>query len=113
MWLLDSDADEEAGSASIEKVTQLIADGGGEIARSEPWGRRTLAYPIENNKEASYFLAYFTLDSDTVPGVERALEADQTVIRHLLTRHERPFPKDSEMGSPDEGPPRGRRRGPR
>ncbi len=113
MWLLGSDADQEAGSASIEKVTQLIADGGGEVARSEPWGRRTLAYPIEDSREGSYFLTYFTLDSDAVPGVERALEADQTVIRHLLTRYVRPFPKDSEMGNPDEEPQRSRRRGPR
>ena len=113
MWLLDSDADEEVGSASIEKVTQIITDGGGKVARSEPWGRRTLSYPIEDSKEGSYFLAYFTLDSDAAPGVERALEADQTVIRHLLTRHERPFPKASEMGNPDEEPQRSRRRGPR
>ena len=113
MWLLGSDADEEAGAASIEKVTGLITDNGGEVARSEPWGRRTLSYPIEDSSEGSYFLAYFTLDSTAAPAVERVLEADQSVIRHILTRYDRPFPKDSEMGNPDEEPPRGRRRGPR
>jgi len=102
MWLLGADADEDAGAASVEKVTALIKDGGGELENAALWGKRTLAYQVEKNKEGSYFLANFKLDSAATPTLERALDADQGVIRHILIRHNRPVPMVVEADEPEE-----------
>ena len=108
MWLLGADADEDAGVASVEKVTALIKDGGGDVDNAALWGRRTLAYQVNKNKEGSYFLANFKLDSAATPTLERALDADQDVIRHILIRHNKPVPMVEESDEPEE---RGRDRG--
>jgi small subunit ribosomal protein S6 len=108
MWLLGADADKDAGDASVEKVTGLIKDGGGEVDNAALWGRRSLSYQIDKNKEGSYFLANFKLDSAATPTLERALDADQDVIRHILIRHDKPVPAVEELDEPEE---RGRDRG--
>ena len=104
MWLLGADADEEAGAASVEKITGLIKDGGGDVDGAALWGRRTLAYQVEKNKEGSYFLANFKLDSAATPTLELALDADQNVIRHILIRHTKPVPAVEESDEPEERP---------
>jgi small subunit ribosomal protein S6 len=84
MWILGADADEAAGKASIETISALVTQLGGEMLGAEPWGRRTLSYPIKKSKEGSYFLAHFKLLQTQAPALERALNANQDIIRYLL-----------------------------
>ena len=42
--------------AMIERYKSLIENGNGKIHRLEDWGRRQLAYPIENLVKAHYVL---------------------------------------------------------
>ena len=112
MWLLGSDADPQIGASSIEKVSQLVKDGGGSVVSGRLWGRRTLSYPIDKNNEAYYFLLYFTLDAQEVPAFERALDADQLILRYLLTLHPWPVEDGSQVNQADDQARRSRRRVP-
>lgn len=96
MWILGADADEAVGKASIESMSALVTQHGGEMIDAEPWGRRTLSYTIKKNKEASYFLAHFKLPQTEAPGFERALNADQSIIRYLLVIPDERTPKKAE-----------------
>jgi small subunit ribosomal protein S6 len=84
MWILGAEADDAAGAASIGTVSGLVTQQGGQMVDAEPWGRRTLSFPIKRNKEGSYFLAHFTMPRSQAPGFERALNANQDIIRYLL-----------------------------
>jgi small subunit ribosomal protein S6 len=88
VWILGSDAGEEQGTESVEKITTLVADAGGELSGTEVWGKRTLAYPIQKNNEGYYLQANFELDTSRAQEIEHALGADQSIIRHLLVRDE-------------------------
>ena len=46
MIILDPDADEEQQQEILERVQQLIRDGGGAVEHVDDWGRRKIAYPI-------------------------------------------------------------------
>lgn len=96
MWILGADADEAAGKASIETISALVGQQGGEMIDAEPWGRRTLSFPIKKNKEGSYFLAHFRMPQSQGPGFERALNANQDIIRYLLTIPDERTPKKAE-----------------
>ena len=96
MWILGAEADEAIGKASIESISSLVTQHSGEMIDAEPWGRRTLSYPIKKNKEASYFLAHFKLPQTETPAFERALNADQSIIRYLLVIPDEPRPKKAE-----------------
>ncbi len=112
MWILGADADEEAGTASIERISALVKENGGEIVSAEPWGRRTLAYEVSKNVEGSYFLAILKLDSSITPLLERTITSDQDIIRHMLIRHDKPVPAAADVDDSDDrrgGNRRGRR----
>jgi small subunit ribosomal protein S6 len=88
VWILGSDAGEEQGTESVEKITSLVAAVGGELSGTDVWGKRTLAYPIQNNNEGYYLQANFELDGKKAQELEHAIDADQSIIRHLLVRDE-------------------------
>ena len=88
VWILGSEADEDQGAESVEKITSLVAGVGGEVSGTDIWGKRTLAYPILNNTEGYYLQLNFEIDGDKAPDLERAIGADQSIIRHLLVRDE-------------------------
>ena len=90
VWILGGDVDEEQGAESIEKITSLVADAGGEVTGTDIWGKRALAYPIKKNSEGYYLQANFEIDGPQVQDFERAIYADQSIIRHLLVRDENP-----------------------
>ncbi len=91
IWILGSDAGEEQVAESVEKITSLVTDAGGEVSGTDIWGKRNLAYPIKKNNEGYYLQANFELDGTRAQELERAIDADQSIIRHLLVRDE-PLP---------------------
>lgn len=88
VWILGNDAGEEQGAESVEKITSLVTDAGGEVSAMDIWGKRTLAYPIQKNNEGYYLQANFELDGTKAQELEHAIDADQLIIRHLLVRDE-------------------------
>ena len=90
VWILGGDVDEEHGTESIEKITSLVIDAGGEVTDTDVWGKRVLAYPIKKNSEGYYLQANFEIDGPQAQDFERAIYADQSIIRHLLVRDENP-----------------------
>ena len=111
MWILAGETSEEDGEASVGRVSGLIEENGGKVTHAEFWGRRTLAYPIDGTVEGAYYLTRFSTEPDTLIGVERALSADQAVIRYLLTRFAIPDGAKVTPQSMDTGPPERVRRG--
>ena len=96
VWILDADADEEQGTESIEKITSLVVDAGGEVTGTEAWGKRVLAYPIKKNSEGYYLQANFEINGPQAQSFESAIYADQSIIRPLLVRAETPVAIDEE-----------------
>ena len=56
------------------------------MTHHETWGLRRLAYPIQKFQEGSYLLSRFTANPETAQQVDRTLNADQGVIRHLVVK---------------------------
>lgn len=88
MWILPGDSSEEDGEKSMETISSLVTEKGGELKSSALWGRRTLSYPIKKSSEGAYYLARFSIDAAAAPEINRALDADQGVLRHLLVKEE-------------------------
>lgn len=86
MYIVRPELDEAAMAGAMEKVTTLVTGNGGEVVKSEPWGRRRLAYPIRNCREGQYVLMQFKLDPKATNGIESALRISEDVIRYLVIR---------------------------
>jgi small subunit ribosomal protein S6 len=90
MLVIRPDAPDDAVQGLIDRQTRTIVNAGGQIIKVSPWGRRRLAYKIGPHQEASYFIVVFDGPSEAVAELERGLNITEEVLRHLVTRVERP-----------------------
>ncbi len=107
MLVLRPDTADDRVQAILDRTTRGISAGDGQIVKVSPWGRRRLAYPISGFREGSYFIVVFEAPSDSIEELERGLNITEEVMRHLVTRIERPASRRSEKredGSDDDEP---------
>ncbi len=91
MLVLRPDAPDDQVQAVIDRVTRSIAAAEGQIVKVSPWGRRRLAYAIGQQREGSYFIIQFDAPGTAVIELERFLNITEEVMRHLITRVEKPL----------------------
>ena len=84
--ILSPEIQESNIDASIEKLQQSITARGGEIAETNHWGRRRLAYPIRRHLEGNYVVSQIKLDPADVPALESGLRISEDVLRHLIVK---------------------------
>lgn len=90
MLVMRPDTADEQVDAIVDKATKSVTTSGGQIVKRSPWGRRRLAYPIGQHREGSYHILLFDAPPDSVLELERGLNITEEVMRHLVTRVERP-----------------------
>ena len=108
MLVLRPDVPEDRIQAVLDRSTRAISTAGGQIVKVSPWGRRRLAYPIDSFHEGSYYILVFEAPSEAVAELERGLNITEEVMRHLVTRVERPAARRAESSSDEDveiGPP--------
>ncbi len=90
MLVLRPDLPDDKVQGTLERTARAIAAGGGQIVKQAPWGRRRLAYPIDHHREGSYYVLLFEAPPTAITELERGLLISEEVLRHLVTRVERP-----------------------
>lgn len=76
--------DEEVTNAIIAKFENLIKTHGGVIEKLDRWGKKRLAYEINDLTEGYYVLVHFTSEPPVVRELERVIKITDEVLRHLL-----------------------------
>jgi small subunit ribosomal protein S6 len=90
MLVIKPDVADDRSQAVIDRTTRQIVAAGGQIVKVAPWGRRRLAYPIDRYREGSYHIVLFESPADLIAELERSLLITEELLRHLVTRDERP-----------------------
>ncbi len=90
MLVIRPDVADDKSQALVDRTTRGIVAAGGQIVKVAPWGRRRLAYPIDRHREGSYHIILFEAPSDSIVELEHTLLITEEVLRHLVTRVERP-----------------------
>jgi small subunit ribosomal protein S6 len=104
MLVIRPDDPDDKSQAVIDRVTRQITAGGGQIIKVAPWGRRRLAYPIDRFREGSYHIVLFAAPPDALVELEHSLLITEEVLRHLVTRDERPIKSSRrEDGEAEDG----------
>ena len=84
MYIIDLDKGEEEIAAIVEKFKALI-EANGTLDELEEWGKRKLAYLINDKPEGYYVLAKFTSAPDFPAELDRVLKITDGVMRSLIT----------------------------
>jgi small subunit ribosomal protein S6 len=102
MIILNPDADEEQQQEILERVQQLITDGGGTIAHVNDWGRKKITFPMEKRPDGRYVIITCTGEPTSLPEIERILAINKgVVLRALFIRlNSAEFERAKSTGAP-------------
>jgi small subunit ribosomal protein S6 len=104
VFLVHPDQSEQV-PAMVERYKALIEGGNGKIHRLEDWGRRQLAYPINNLVKAHYVLFNIEADQAVLNELVESFRFNDAVLRHLVMRRDEADTEQSLiMKNKDEKP---------
>ena len=86
VYLVSPDASDEQVNELHTQVESIIQRLGGQLEKTENWGRRKLAYEIGRHKEATYVLEVINGSGELMKEIDRRLKVFDLVIRHLVVR---------------------------
>ena len=86
--VVNAKIEDDARTATIEKVKEYITRFGGTITNVDEWGKRKLAYEIQKMHEAFYYFIQFESDSVCPNEVEAHVRIMEPVIRYLCVKVE-------------------------
>ena len=81
--ILKPDLGEEATAALVEKFKTLIEQRG-TVAEVDEWGKRHLAYPIDDITEGYYVLMTFTAEPTLPAELDRQMRINDNVMRSMI-----------------------------
>jgi small subunit ribosomal protein S6 len=88
-FILAPTLEPEALAGEVAAIKKLIAGDGGEVTAEKEWGRRKLAYPIQDHSEGVYHILRFTLGSQGLKELNRYIGLnDERYLRHLIIKDE-------------------------
>ena len=83
VFLVHPDQSEQVGGM-VERYTKAIEEDGGKVHRLEDWGRRQLAYAIDNVHKAHYVLMNIECSAKALAELEDNFRYNDAVIRNMI-----------------------------
>lgn len=88
LFILKPDLEEEAITAAIERLTTLIQNNNGTVEQVNRWGKKRLAYEIQDYREGYYTLVLFQGEPETAKELDRVMRLSDEVMRHIIVRRD-------------------------
>ena len=97
LFIVDVTGGEDAVKTSVAKFVGLINDNAETVYEVNEWGKRRLAYPINDKPEGYYVVVTFKANPDFPAEFERLANIDENILRSMVIRLEtEPTVKASE-----------------
>jgi small subunit ribosomal protein S6 len=86
VYILPPDSSEQQVTELHGQIEAVVARMNGQIATTENWGRKRLAYEIGHNKEGFYVLQVINGSGELMKELDRRLKVMDIVIRQMIVR---------------------------
>jgi small subunit ribosomal protein S6 len=96
VFLVHPDQSEQV-PAMVERYQGIVTDSGGQVHRTEDWGRRQLAHPIQKVHKAHYVLLNVECDNSALDEIKGAFRFNDAVLRHLVIARDEAITEASPM----------------
>ena len=83
VFLVHPDQSEQV-PAMVEKYQGMVTATGGQVHRTEDWGRRQLAHPLNQIHKAHYVLMNVECDFAVIEEIKSAFRFNDAVLRHMV-----------------------------
>ena len=85
LYIISPTVDEEATKGLVEKFNNLVS-GHGELEKVEEWGRKKLAYEVQDQKEGYYVLMNFSANPDFPAELERNFKITDGILKYMVIK---------------------------
>ena len=89
VFIVSPDLTEEAAKALLEKFTGIITANGGIIDNVSEWGKKKLAYLIEDYSEGYYYVVNFTAPAAVPAELDRVFNITDGILRSIVVKLEK------------------------
>ena len=96
VFLVHPDQSEQV-PAMVERYQGMVTGSGGAIHRTEDWGRRQLAHPINKIHKAHYVLLNVECNQSVLDEIKGAFRFNDAVIRNTVIRRKGPVTGNSKI----------------
>lgn len=86
LFITRPDYDEEKIASIISRYQEVITGGNGTVHSAEKWGKRRLAYEINDMREGLYIMMLFDAEHQVAAELDRLMKIDQEIVRHMISR---------------------------
>jgi len=86
MYIIQPAIEDEAKKALVERFNEILTSNGAEIIESKEWGKRRLAYEINDLREGFYQIVKVNADSKAIDEYTRLANINEDIIRHIAVR---------------------------
>ena len=77
---------DEEFKAEQKRFAAMVTESGGSVVAENPWGLKSLAYPIQKKTTGLYWVLEYSAPSDFNEKLKIQLLRDESVLRHLCTK---------------------------
>ncbi|MDA1477017.1 30S ribosomal protein S6 [Bacillus changyiensis] len=88
MYIIRPDVDEESKKAVVERFNNILTTNGAEITGTKDWGKRRLAYEINDFRDGFYQIVNIQSGSEAVQEFDRLAKISDDIIRHIVVKEE-------------------------
>lgn len=86
MYIMRPTLEDDAKKALIERFDNVLTSNGAEIIESKEWGKRRLAYEIDDLREGYYQLVNANAGTEAIDEFTRLANINEGIIRHMTVR---------------------------
>ena len=104
VMIIDPNLDDSAVDEAVGKVKDIILKEGGEILKTDNWGRRKLAYELNKRKQGNYVLILFKSPPTTIGKLEKHCKLFETIIKFMIVKLVKPKHIEAALPKPAAAP---------
>ena len=86
MIIFDAGLEEDSIRPVLDRASDALKAGGGQIVRVDRWGKRRFAYELKHRLEGYYVLVEASSDAAAMAQMDRVLSLADEVVRHKVIR---------------------------
>ncbi|MBM7693561.1 small subunit ribosomal protein S6 [Peribacillus deserti] len=88
MYIIRPNIEEDSKKALVERFNTILTDNGAELAETKDWGKRRLAYEINDFRDGYYQLLKVNAGTEAVEEFDRLAKISEDIIRHIVVKEE-------------------------
>lgn len=89
MYVIRPNIEDEAKKALVERFNTILKDNGAEAVEAKDWGKRRLAYEINDFRDGYYQIVNVTSTAAAVQEFDRLAKISEDIIRHIVVKDEK------------------------